>query len=127
MTQGLEAITTATVALALDAASLRQQAIAANVANVNTVGYIPQRVDFEAQLDDARRALQERGTVDPFALSGVRLQLTPMLDAAGQPEKVQLDVEMANMAQNAVQYQALAKGIARHLAILYTAASDGKK
>lgn len=127
MTHGLEGITTATLGLALDAASLRHQAIATNIANANTIGYVPQRVSFEAQLDEARRTLRERGSIDPFALAGVKVQLEAVPDAGGQPATVRLDVEVANMSQNAVQYQALTKGLSRHFAIMTSAVSDGRK
>jgi flagellar basal-body rod protein FlgB len=127
VTQQLEAITTATLSLAMEAASRRQQAIAANIANASTEGYTPVRLAFESQLAEARQALREKGSVDAFALAGVRMDLEPVLDASGQPAKVQLDVEVAEMARNAVQYQALAQGLSRHLSILAAAAADGKK
>lgn len=127
MTEGLDAITTAALGLALDAASLRQQAIASNIANHATEGYVPQKLDFAAQMQEARRVLETKGSIDTFALAGVRLQLEPVLDAQGLPAKVQLDEQVADMAQNAVQYQVLARGLNRHLAILSMAASDGKR
>ena len=127
MIDGLEAITTAALGLALDAASLRQQAIAANIANHATEGYVPQKLDFESQMKEARRVLETKGSVYSFALAGVRLQLEPVLDAQGQPAKVQLDEQIADMAQNAVQYQVLARGLNRHFAILSSAVSDGKR
>lgn len=126
MIEGLESITTAALGLALDAASVRQQAIAANIANHATEGYIPQKLNFEAQMDEARRLLDGNGRLDALALSGVRPRLEPMLDAQGQPAKVQLDEQIADMAQNAVQYQVLARGLSRHFAILFSAMSDGK-
>ena len=127
MTEGLEAITTAALGLTLDAASLRQQAIAANIANHATEGYVPQKLDFESQMQEARRVLSSKGSMDAFALAGVRLQLEPVLDAQGQPAKVQLDEQVADMAQNSVQYQILARGLNRHFGILSTAVSDGKR
>lgn len=126
MSEGLEAITTAALGLALDAASLRQQAIAANIANHTTEGYVPQKLNFEAQMADARRLLEGNGRLDSFALAGVHPRLEPMLDAQGQPVKVQLDEQVADMAQNAVRYQVLARGLNRHFAILFSAMSDGK-
>ncbi|MNL49194.1 hypothetical protein D3C87_1721090 [compost metagenome] len=53
--------------------------------------------------------------------------MEPALDASGQPATVQLDVQAAEMARNAVQYQALLKGLSRHMAILSMAAGDGRK
>jgi flagellar basal-body rod protein FlgB len=49
------------------------------------------------------------------------------LDGAGAPESVRLDGEVAALAQNTVQYQALIKGLNKHFSILASAASDGKR
>lgn len=127
MTDGIEAVTRSVLALALDAASLRQQAISANIANANAVGYLPQRVSFEDQLADARRSMAQTGRVDAFALGDVRPRMEAVVDSQGVPSQVQLDMEAADMARNAVQYQALVKGLSRHFAILSMAAGDGRK
>jgi flagellar basal-body rod protein FlgB len=127
MIEGIESVTTQALSMALDASALRQQVLATNIANVNTIGYIPQRLTFEGQMDEALRAVQTRGSTDTQALNSVQLQLVPMLDVNGQPAPVQLDAEMAEVARNAVHYQALVKGLSRHFAILSSAVSDGKK
>lgn len=127
MTHSLEALTTATVSLALDAASRRQQAIAANLANANVEGYVPLKLSFEAQLADARSSLARTGSVEPRDLEQVRLELQPAVDEHGVPRRVQVDAEMAEMARNAVHYQALAQGLSRHLSLLAAAAGDGRR
>lgn len=127
MTQQIEAITTATLALALSAASQRHQVIAANMANATTQGYTPLRVAFETHLADARQALRERGSVDAQGLASARIELEPDIDAAGRPLPVQLDTSMMELARNAVHYQALTQGLSRHLAIHAMAVSDGRR
>lgn len=127
MAENIDAITTATLALAMDAASLRQQAISANIANHAADGYVPVKLDFAAQMEDVRRSLSGSGTVDPAALAAVRLRLQPVLDANGQPAKVRLDAEMADMAQNSLHFQALAKALNKHMAILSSAVTEGKR
>jgi flagellar basal-body rod protein FlgB len=127
MTDGIEAVTRSALSLALDAATLRQQAIATNIANADAVGYVRQHVNFEAQLADARRGLRETGRLDAFALGDVRPRIEAALDGNGLPAQVRLDVEAADMARNAVHYQALAKGLARHYAILSMAVGDGRR
>lgn len=127
MTQGMEAITTAALSLALDAASLRQQAIATNIANANTPGYAPLGVSFEDQLEDARRALDTGGRLDAESLSGVRPAMQFAIGPGGVPAKTLMDVEAANLAQNSVHFQALLKGLNRHYQIMSAATSDGKK
>jgi flagellar basal-body rod protein FlgB len=68
------------------------------------------------------------GYIAPGSLSGV----TPHIERAGSrlsglSPKVLLDVEVANMAQNAVNYQILARGLSRYYSIMSSAVSDGKK
>jgi flagellar basal-body rod protein FlgB len=123
----LESLTTATLAKALEAASLRQQAIAANVANVNSTGFEPLRLGFEVQLAEARNSLRERGSVEPRDLEALRPAIEPDVDEAGAPVALQLDLQMADMARNAVHYQALAQGLSRHFALLSMAAAEGRK
>ncbi len=127
MTEGIEAVTTTMLGLALDAASLRQQMTAANIANAETAGYVPMKVSFEAQMADIQRSRGNAGQLDSALLDAMQPRVEPAFDAAGLPTKVMLDVEVANMAQNAVQYQALVKGLAKHYSILSIAVSDGKK
>ena len=127
MTDGIEAVTRSALSLALDAASLRQQAIATNIANVGVTGYVPKRVNFEAQLADARRGLKESGRLDLSTLGDVRPRVEPAHEANGPPMRVQLDVAAAAMARNAVHYQALVKGLSSHFAILSMAAGDGRR
>lgn len=127
MTDGIEALTTAALSIALDAASLRQQTFASNIANANALDYVPQRVSFESQLEELRRGLAGSGRLDASALREVVPRVEQALDARGLPTQVQLDVEAAGMARNTVQYQALVTGLSRHFAILSMAASDGRK
>lgn len=129
MTDGIESVTTAALGLALDAASLRQQVIAANIANANVAGYVPMTVTFEAQMEDARRDMAGRGVLDKASLAGIAPRIEPATDTGpmGLTPQVMLDVEVSRMAQNAVQYQALARGLSKHYAILSAAVNDGRK
>ncbi|WP_050465670.1 flagellar basal body rod protein FlgB [Herbaspirillum autotrophicum] len=127
MLQGIEAVTTQALGLALDAASLRQQVIAANIANANTIGYLPQHLSFGGQMEQVQAEIRDAGSLSAGSLTALRPTLALSLDSQGLPAKVRLDEEMAAMAQNTVQYQALIKGLNRHFSILATAASDGKR
>lgn len=128
MTEGLEAVTATALSLALDAASLRQQAHALNIANASAEGYAPVRVSFEAQLEAARADLRTEGLLGPDSLADV----APALEAvspgpAGLPAKVQLDLEVAAMSQNGAHYHALLRAVSKHYSLLATAVRDGKK
>jgi len=98
----------------LDASMLRQKSIANNVANVNTPGYKRIEVEFETEL---RKAL------DPNRLQGARtdnghmeigkpnlLTLHPQAyrptdpTLPGQINNVDIDMEMAKLAENQILY-----------------------
>ena len=50
----IDSITPKIVEFALDGLSLRHQAIASNIANINSVDYKPVSVSFENQISDLR-------------------------------------------------------------------------
>lgn len=120
----IEAITTAALSAALDIASQRHAAVAGNIANANTEGYAPVRLSFEAQLGEAREALRQNGRLDNANVEALRAAPESAVDGT-QP--VQLDVEMVELARNAVHFQALTQGLSRHLGLLALAAADGRK
>jgi flagellar basal-body rod protein FlgB len=123
-----EAITSTQLGLALDAATLRQQVIATNIANVNTEAYAPMRLSFASQMEQLEvvsKNMQGRGGSTNAFLPPLRLET--LTDANGMPAKVELDGEVAAMAHNSIQYQALVRGLMRHYSILNTAVNDGKK
>ena len=87
------------VSLALDAALLRQTAIAQNVANINTRGYQTVGVSFEDQLN-------------PQSIESVKPQL------ALDPTHKTLDQQIALGVQNATHYRALVKGLNHRFALM---------
>jgi flagellar basal-body rod protein FlgB len=115
-TPGIEAMTLPALSTAMDAALIRQQVIANNIANANTQGFAAQHVSFEVALDAA--------SGDAAGGLGVRLQPQMALSADGA---VRLDSEVAAMAQNGAHYQTLLKALSRHLSVLASAVSDGKR
>jgi len=106
---------------ALNAASLRQQVISNNIANVNTQGYQGQTVSFESQLReaiDAEGADTEgspvQGAVDPEFAEGQagtwnRHNLKPSVE--GIDGKMNINNEMSSLAKNQIMYNALATKI----------------
>ena len=127
MVAKIENLGTASIGFALDAATLRHQAIAANIANVNTVGYVPMELTFASQFEQMQSFLAARSTNIRQSNDFPKLALSPVLDQQGRPAKVELDMEVAAMAQNSVHYQSLIKALSRHYAVMSSAVSDGKK
>jgi len=106
---------------------MRHQAIANNIANANTAGYAPVRVDFESQMNAVRATLQQGGTVTPSMLQGVTPVLRRDVPPAEAGQGAALDMEIASLAQNTVQYQALLKALSKHMSILSAAVAEGKR
>ena len=121
----IEPVTTAALSAALSAATRRHAVVASNSAHAATEGYQPLRLDFEAQLEEARASLQDGAFLDKRGLESLRglSELPPeRLESS-----VRVDAEMTELARNAVQFQALVQGLARHLSVLALAAADGRK
>jgi flagellar basal-body rod protein FlgB len=101
---------------ALSGSSMRQQAIAQNIANVNTPGYRRQDVDFQSAL----HAAWDQGA------GGVE-SVTPRTEADTSSvmrvdgSSVDIDQEAATQAQNGLQYEAISSVMKTRVAILKTA------
>ena len=105
---------------ALSGSSLRQQAIAQNLANVNTPGYRRQDVDFASAL----HAAWDQGTskvesVDPT----VAVDQSAVMRADGS--SVDIDTEAAAQAKNGLQYEAISAVMKSRTAILRSAIGIG--
>lgn len=90
------------ISLALDAALMRQTAIATNIANVNTKNYQSMAVDFEKQLNESTES-----TLD---------DVKPVYEYTDAPTSI--DEQIAASVKNATQYRALIKGLNHKLAIM---------
>ena len=102
---GLFDVTDAALQQGMSGAGLRQQLLANNLANVNTAGFKRSDVDFESSLASALSAGDPSSAVDS-------LSFQPQVDSAtsmrADGNNVSADQEMAEMTQNAIQYEALA-------------------
>jgi flagellar basal-body rod protein FlgB len=117
----LTGVTGAMVKLALDAASVRHLVIANNIANANTPGFVPSRVEFEEHLAQAVR----ESAFGPALSRSVAPVIVPDLQGLDPLQaRVQLDVEAAQLAQNTLQYQALLRGLRGEMDLLQMAMSD---
>jgi len=117
--ESIEHLTTRALTAALDAGSLRHRVIATNIANVNTPGYTPQRVSFEALLGPSA----VMGSVAPE----LRASVEPAPAGQGLAAGVQLDAEVAAMSENTLHQQVLLRALQRHLGLLATAVTEGKR
>jgi flagellar basal-body rod protein FlgB len=126
-------VTVALIGKALDAASLRHQAIANNISNANSPDYRPMRVNFEEQLGFARAALAQGQKLSASDVSGLR----PVLETEPAPSNgnatvsgngvTTIDMEMVKLAQNTLHYQALLKALGHQSSLLSTAINEGRR
>ena len=115
-----------TLRYALNGLSVRQRAIADNVANLNTPGYKTAQVSFEGEL---QRQLRQPGSAR--LLRSDPKHLDPDLPAAGvsvtrdasrsmrvDGNNVDLDTEMARLAETVINYNTVSELVSMKLAIL---------
>jgi flagellar basal-body rod protein FlgB len=93
---------------AIDVCALRQSVHAANIANIDVEGYRRMEVSFA---DELRRA-------DDAAAPQVVL---------ADDQSTRLDQEMALMAKNSIEYQALLSAFERSIGMLRLAVKEGRE
>ncbi|HVO19012.1 MAG TPA: flagellar basal body rod protein FlgB [Anaeromyxobacter sp.] len=131
--------TLGTLERALDVRLSRQTVLAGNLANANTPGFVQRELDFSAAMAAAaapaapEQASAARPGDMPLAggASGPPAPEQFVFEMAGASpgldgNTVDLDKASAAVAENSLQYGAAAKAVARKLAILRYAASDGQ-
>jgi flagellar basal-body rod protein FlgB len=101
---------------ALQGSSLRQQAIAQNIANVNTPGYRRQDVDFQTALHQAWDKGEDK--VEGVTAS-IATDDTSVMRADGS--SVDIDTEAASQAKNGLQYEAVTAVLKTRTAIIRSA------
>lgn len=111
----------------LDLRMENHQAIAANIANVDTPEYRAVHLDFETGL---RRALvnaqSNGGGVDAFAKVQARTVRAPDPSDIGDHNSVNLDDEMVALAENQMLYDAATQMVTKKLGLLRYVILEGK-
>jgi len=112
--------------LALGAASKRQEVLANNLANVNTPGYKRLDVEFDGILAQAVDAAR---TGDRSRLDALRPQVTQddAVAVRADGNSVDVDQEMAFLAENNIRYNALVQLSQKKLETLKYVISDGRR
>jgi len=113
--------------MALDVSTLRQQALAQNIANASTPGYVPYDVHFDGQLDQLRAKLRAGERLSAADIPRTTPQLVSAMSENGVPAKIALDMEAAKLAENALHYQAVAKAYSQMSNLLGFAINEGKR
>jgi len=100
---------------AMRGATARQQALADNLANVDTPGYVRKDVDFH---DALRSAMGAGGDVGSMSFAA---QADTSAPVRVDGNSVDVDAESSAMAQNSLEYDSLARVSAARIDILKSA------
>ena len=125
------------LARALEAASLRQEAIAQNLANVDTPGYKALEVSFEDQLRTAltrtdslpMRVTRPKHLTGPATSDAVRPALIRRTGTVSRADgnNVDPEAEMAALAENQLTYSALTRLVSEKYSLLKYTISEGRR
>ena len=121
--------TTRALGASLQLRQTRQNVLSSNIANAETPGYQAKKVDFE---DALARALDTEGnaTPTPITESAIRrvtadIYENPDVQVSNDGNTVDVDKEMATLAENSIMYKAAIQLINKKMASLKYAATDG--
>ena len=119
-------VTFTTLDLALGAAGKRQEVLANNLANVNTPGYKRLDVDFDGVL---AKAVDAARTGDGEAIDALRpgVETDQAVSVRADGNSVDVDQEMAFLAENNIRYNALVQLSQKKLETLKYVISDGRR
>lgn len=122
----------------MDGAALKQKTVSNNIANINTPDYKRQYLDFESKLNEAiKKDLNNKGklykTHDkhfPMKVSidkihpSIKIDKSPSLREDGN--NVDLDIELADLAENTIRYNTLTETIIKKYSGLKNAIRGGR-
>jgi flagellar basal-body rod protein FlgB len=91
---------------ALNLRSVRQQVLASNIANADTPGYKARDIDFKAALSAATQPSKGEPPTGAPAAASPPLLYRQMLQPSVDGNTVDMDVERAQFAENALHYEA---------------------
>ncbi len=120
----------------LDLRLQNQQTIASNIANADTPGYAPARLEFEQKLQRAVNNKENKPTTTHPAhiniggggvesVQGTIIR-TPDKTGIGDRNGVSVDQEMVALAENQLLYEATTQMLKKKLGLLKYVAQDGR-
>lgn len=127
MITGADKVTKELLKIALDAAAMRHNTIANNLANVHSTDYVPLRVNFEEQLNGLRQAVDNKTGLTQTDLRAIRPFVEAQTDLPAGSAASMIDREMLKLSQNTLHYQALLKALAKRGAIMNIIVNEGRK
>ena len=116
---------------ALNISSERNTLITSNIANVDTIGYTPRDLDFKKTLMKALEAPDQstlaRTNAKHFAHGASPDVSGQTVYKEGSAAAVDIDQEMADLAENNIQYRASSEMLMRKLNMIRFSITEGGK
>ncbi len=107
MVDYLNDLTSVVLAKSLDAAGARHKVIADNIANVETPGFTRSKVSFDEQLKSALASGDDDSTKDRVSEMEPEVELDEASPRGPNGNNVNIDIEMAELNKNNLQYDSL--------------------
>ncbi len=127
---------TAILEKALDAAWMKNEVIANNIANVNTPGFKKSNVRFEDQMASAASEFQLGSTQknskflpignDIKSVESPEIMQESFTSVRKDGNNVDVDVEMAELAKNTIKFNAIISQLSRQFSNLKDAIKEGR-
>ena len=114
----------------LDISAKRHRLITNNIANVDTIGYVPKDLDFKQTLQEA----MEDGSGDLFRTHPKHLERQPATrevqtkatrSGAQELDPVNIDREMTSLVENNIKYRTGVEMLLRKMGLLRHAITEG--
>jgi flagellar basal-body rod protein FlgB len=107
----------------LDYRSTRHKVIVSNIANIDTEGFKPSDISFKQILEKTNSV--QMSTTDPGHIGGKVKEINPV-EITTSDEKVNLDKEMANLAENQLMYNMTVDMLSRKFKGINTVLKEAK-
>jgi flagellar basal-body rod protein FlgB len=120
----LDDTTVLALSKALDGTARQQQTIATNIANVETPGFRPSQVSFEAALQRALGAPAERQR-DALATVSPQVLARPGGSMRRDGNAVDLEAELVDLSEAGLRYRALARLLGKKLKMVQEVIQGG--
>ncbi len=118
---------------AMNGSALRHSVLANNLSNVNTPGYKRSDVSFRSTLDVALETELQLKTTNMAHLKTVETKTAPKVITFSETSlrndgnNVDVDMELATLAENNLYFNSLAQFLSSQLSILRQSISEGRR
>ena len=120
---GLLDVTQIALEQALSGSAARQQALSNNIANANTPNFTRSDVDFESQLQAALASGNPAASLSSMSFTA---QLDKQSPVQSDGNNVNIDTEMSDLSENALDYESLVEVANARLKMLSIAIGSGQ-